>query len=66
MTHLRTLVGPFVVAVALVCGITGCSRPEENPPLVVTGDPAAANPEHATTTAPTTTAPTTTLYYSGE
>jgi hypothetical protein len=62
----RTLFAPLVVALAVLGGATGCSRPEQNAPLVVTGDPSAANPERATTTAAPTTTTTTTLFYPGE
>jgi hypothetical protein len=63
MTNPRTLVGAAVLAGAVILGATACSQPDPNPPVVVTGDPAKANPPLPTTTTSTTTIPTTTLYY---
>jgi hypothetical protein len=63
MTNPRTLVGAALIAGAVMLGATGCSQPDPNPPIVVTGNPADANPAGATTTTSTTSIPTTTLYY---
>jgi hypothetical protein len=51
------------VMVALAGGLAGCSQPDPNPPIVITGDPAAANPPVAETTTTSTSSTTTTLFY---
>lgn len=59
--HGRSLAA--VAALGLVVTV-GCSRPDPNPPVRVTGDRDAAVPSTATTTeAPTTVAPSTTFFY---
>jgi hypothetical protein len=63
MTNPRTLVGAALLAGTVILGATGCSHPDPNPPVVVTGDPAKANPPGVSTTTSTTTVPSTTLYY---
>jgi hypothetical protein len=63
MTNPRTLIGAATLAGALIVGATACSQPDPNPPIVVTGNPAKANPPGTSTTTSTTTIPTTTLYY---
>ncbi len=63
MTNPRTLVGTVLLAGTVILGATGCSKPDVNPPVVVTGDPAKANPPVAPTTTTSTSIPSTTLYY---
>jgi hypothetical protein len=63
MTNPRTLIGATMLAGALIIGATGCSQPDPNPPIVVTGNPALGNPPGPPTTTTSTTIPTTTLYY---
>jgi hypothetical protein len=63
MTNPRTLVGAALLAGTVILGATACSQPDPNPPVVVTGDPAKANPPVASTTTSTSTIPSTTLYY---
>jgi hypothetical protein len=52
-----------LVALVVAFGAAGCSRPEANPPMKVTGDPAAAIPSTAPTTTTSTSTTTTTLFY---
>jgi hypothetical protein len=63
MTKPRTLVGAALLAGAVILGATGCSQPDPNPPVVITGDPNKANPPVESTTTTTSTIPPTTLYY---
>ena len=63
MTNPRTLIGTALLAGTVILGATGCAKPDPNPPVVVTGDPAKANPPVASTTTSTTSIPSTTLYY---
>jgi hypothetical protein len=60
---LRTSAAASLCALALAIGASGCSRPELNAPVKITGDPAKANPPQSTTAVTTTTATPTTLYY---
>lgn len=56
-------------AVSMVClvgALAGCSRPDPNPAIRVTGDPDAAVPTTVETSTTTTSTTTTTLYYSAE
>lgn len=53
-----------VVLAGLVVASAGCSRPDENPPIRITGDPDQAVPvTDPTTTTSTTVAPSTTLFW---
>ena len=52
-----------LVALALLLGAAGCSRPDPNPPMRVTGDPAEAIPTTAPTTTTSTSTTTTTMFY---
>lgn len=53
-----------VVLAGLVMATAGCSRPDVNPPIRVTGDPDQAVPvTDPTTTTSTTVAPSTTLFW---
>ena len=63
MRSARVIAASASVALALVIGTSGCSRPDLNPAVRITGDPQAANPAPPTTSSTTTTAVPTTLYY---
>lgn len=66
MRSARVLAASALVALALVFGSTGCSRPDPNPAVKITGDPATANPAPAAPQTTTTTATPTTLYYGAQ
>jgi hypothetical protein len=63
MTNPRKLLASAVLVSAVVLGATGCSKPDPNPAVIVTGNPAAANPPVAPTTTSTTTITSTTYFY---
>ena len=63
MTKPRRLLGTTLLAASIIVGVTACSKPDANPPVVITGDPAKANPPIETTTTSTTAVPSTTLFY---
>jgi hypothetical protein len=52
-----------LAALAVLAGAAGCSRPDPNPPVRVTGHPSQAIPEVATTTTTSTSTTTTTMFY---
>ena len=56
-------VSTTLVALALLLGAAGCSRPDPNPPMVVTGDKNAAVPTTASTSTTSTSTTTTTMFY---
>ena len=62
---LRTIAASLCAAVLLL-GASGCSRPDANAPVKITGDPAEANPVAPSTTLITTTATPTTLFYGAQ
>ena len=66
MRSARVLAGSASVALALVIGTSGCSRPDLNPAVRITGDPKVANPALPATSTTTTTAVPTTLYYNAK
>lgn len=62
MTAPRIKLG--VLAVAATTLLTGCPRPDANPPVRITGDKSLAIPSTAVpTTTSTTLAPPTTMFY---
>ena len=63
MTNPRNLIGTAVLAVALATVGAGCSKPDANPPVQYTGNPAKAIPPTSSTTSTTSSTTTTTLYY---
>jgi hypothetical protein len=56
-------VSTALVALAVLVGAVGCSRPDPNPPMRVTGDPADAVPTTEATSTTSTSTTTTTMYY---
>lgn len=66
MRSARVLVGSASVALALAIGTSGCSRPDINPAVRITGDPQVANPAPPATSTTTTTGVPTTLYYNAK
>ena len=56
-------VSTALVALALLIGAAGCSRPDPNPPMVVTGDKTAAVPTTVPATTTSTSTTTTTMFY---
>lgn len=64
MTGPRTKICALVLAASAAVGLAGCSRPDANAPVRITGDKTEAIPAtDATTTSTTTEAPPTTLFY---
>jgi hypothetical protein len=63
MVPSRRSVTTALVALAVAAGAAGCSRPEANAPMKVTGDPAEAIPSTVPTTTTSTSTTTTTLFY---
>ena len=65
MTGPRKKICALVLAASVSVGLAGCSRPDANAPVRITGDKDAAIPAtDPTTTSSTTEAPPTTLFYS--
>ena len=56
-------VSTALVALAVLIGAVGCSRPDPNPPMRVTGDPAEAIPSTVPTSTTSTSTTTTTMFY---
>jgi hypothetical protein len=52
-----------LVALAVLLGAAGCSRPDPNPPLIVTGKQTEAIPATSSTTTTSTSTTTTTMFY---
>lgn len=65
MSGPRNKICAVLLASSAALAFTGCSRPDPNPPVRITGDKTQAIPStEPTTTTSTTVAPSTTLYYS--
>lgn len=64
MTGPRKKITAMVLAASAAIAMGGCSRPDVNAPVRITGDKNLAIPSTAPTTSTSTTvAPTTTLFY---
>ena len=64
MTGPRKKICALVLAASATVAFTGCSRPDVNAPVRITGDKTLAVPTtDATTTTSTTEVPSTTLFY---
>ena len=63
MTSPRRTVVVVACSALVALGAAGCSKPDPNAPVRITGDPAKAVPPTSSTTSTTTSTTTTTLYY---
>ena len=63
MTSPRRTATIVACSVLVALGGAGCSKPDPNAPVRITGDPSKAVPPTSSTSTTTTSSTTTTLYY---